>query len=102
MNNHSSLKNNKFPVSPIPNEVPMDDQIVYRFSHKPDEEVRFSIHEYRGSIYVDVRTFFQPKDGDEMKATRKGLTLRRDFFDELKKGILACEKTVSKLEPVKV
>ena len=76
----------------------MDDQVVYQFSRNQDETVYISIREYKNKKYLDLRVFFQPKDAEDMKPTRKGLTLGVEYLSELKKGILSCEKQLQSLK----
>ena len=70
----------------------MDNQILYQFSRNQDETVFFTLQEYKERKYLDLRVFYQPKDGDEMRPTKKGLTLPVDLLPELKRGVFACEK----------
>jgi hypothetical protein len=77
-------------------------QVLYRFSRRPDEEVIISVNEYKSKRYLDLRIFFQPKDREEMLPTKKGISLDLAHFDALKKGILACEKRVNQLQTMEV
>ena len=67
---------------------------LYSFKRNENEEVRFSIREYKARLYVDVRIFFAACDSCEYRPTRKGLTLPVAFLGELKRGI---EKAESEL-----
>ena len=73
----------------------MDNQILHQFSRNQDETVYFSLREYKDKKYIDLRVFFQPKDSDEMRPTKKGITLSLDLLSELKKGIAICEKKLA-------
>jgi hypothetical protein len=73
----------------------MEDQILYRFNRNQNETVYFNLHEYKGKKYLDLRVFFQPEDQEEMRPTRKGITIPVDLLGELKKGIASCEKKLS-------
>ncbi len=70
----------------------MDNEILYQFSRGQDETIYFSLNDYKNRKYLDLRVFFQPKDSDEMRPTKKGLTLAVELIPELKKGISICEK----------
>lgn len=74
----------------------MNDQVLYQFSRNQDESVFVTLRDYKNKKYVDLRVFFQPKDSEEMKPTKKGLTLGIEHLSELKKGILICEKQLQK------
>ena len=78
----------------------MENQVVHRFTRRQDESVYLTLREFKNRYYVDVRIFFQPKDGTDMRATRKGITLEVELLPELKKGILALEKKALSLETV--
>ena len=73
----------------------MDNQILYEFSRNQDETVYFSLREYKDRKYIDLRIFFQPKEEEEMRPTKKGITLALELFPELKKGVGACEKKLA-------
>ena len=72
----------------------MDNEFRYRFARKEDEEVQVSLRDFKDKLYIDLRIFYQPKDGGDMRPTRKGITLELDRLSELKKGISACEKRI--------
>ena len=87
-------------LSPHANQwgTPMENEVIYRFPRKQDEEVYISLREYKDRQYIDLRIFFQPKDSDEMRPTKKGITIEIELLKELKKGILASEKRVLALQ----
>ena len=73
----------------------MENQILYQFARNQDEAVYFSLREYKERKYIDLRIFYQPKDADEMRPTKKGITLALELLPELKKGISVCEKKLT-------
>ena len=73
----------------------VEDKILYEFNRNSDETIYFTLHEYKQRKYLDLRVFFKPKDGDEMRPTRKGLTLPIELVGELKKGIDSCQKDIA-------
>lgn len=70
----------------------MEDQVLYKFARNQDETVYFSLREYKERTYIDLRVFYRPKDNDEMRPTKKGITLPLTLLPELKRGVFACEK----------
>ena len=50
------------------------------------ETIRFQITEYRGRSYADVRIFYRD-DNEELKPTRKGLTISPLLWPEFVQGI---------------
>ena len=73
----------------------MDNQILYQFPRNQDETVYLSLREYKDRKYIDLRIFYQPKDSDEMRPTKKGITLSLDLLGELKRRITAFEKKLT-------
>ena len=70
----------------------MENQVLYRFNRNQNDSVYISFREYKGRKYLDLRIFYQPEDQEEMRATKKGITIPLELFGELKKGIISCEK----------
>jgi len=50
------------------------------------EQVRFYVNEYQGHEYMDIRAFYRSEEG--WRPSRKGVTLRPEFYRELLKGVL--------------
>ena len=66
---------------------------IFTFRKNATEEIRVSLHEYRGRKYFDIRAFREKDTGHlEFLRTAKGLTLSVYILPELKKAILALEK----------
>lgn len=61
--------------------------LVYSFQKNPEEEIRFSLREYKDRRYLDLRLWFQPSNGGDYRPTKKGLTLSVEHLPELKKGL---------------
>lgn len=65
----------------------MDKKIIHAFPKNTDEEIRLSAGEFKEKIYLDLRIFYRDQETDEMRPTKRGITLALDHFSELKKGI---------------
>ncbi len=68
---------------------PGDDEFglpVHVFERSASEQIRISLNEFRGFEYIDIRVFFASEDG--YRPTRRGLTLRKDLYPELFRGIV--------------
>ena len=74
-----------------------EDQIVYRFQKNPEEEIRLSLREYKERLYLDLRLWFQPSSGGELRPTKKGLTFSTDLLPELKKGLERAGRLASEM-----
>ncbi|MBN2467149.1 MAG: transcriptional coactivator p15/PC4 family protein [Deltaproteobacteria bacterium] len=69
-------------------------EVIARFEKNSFEEVRISLTEFRGKDLIDIRVYFQPEGEEEMRPTKKGITISPEKFPELKEGILALEKAL--------
>ena len=73
------------------------ERVIHSFQKNPEEEVRFTLKEYKDRQYLDLRLWFQTSSGGEYYPTKKGLTLSLDYLGELKKGIERAGKEASEL-----
>ena len=65
----------------------MTEQIfLHSFAKNEEEEVRFSIREYKDRRYLDFRIWYQTKEG-EYHPTKKGLTLSLELLPEVMRGL---------------
>lgn len=63
------------------------DRVIYSFPKNEQEEVRFTLRSYKDRQYLDLRLWFQPSSGGDLRPTKKGLTLGLEYLSELKRGI---------------
>ncbi len=57
---------------------------VCELSKNAREKIVFSLTEFRGRHYLDMRVHVVGEDGGQDIITRKGLTLRVDFYPQFK------------------
>jgi len=69
-------------------------EVIARFEKNSFEEVRISLTEFKGKELIDIRVYYQPEGEEEMRPTKKGITISLDKFPELQKGLAALEKTL--------
>lgn len=69
-------------------------ELVARFEKNSFEEVRISLTEFKGKDLIDIRVYYQPEGEEEMRPTKKGITISPEKFSELKKGIQSLEKVL--------
>ncbi|HNR12032.1 MAG TPA: transcriptional coactivator p15/PC4 family protein [Thermodesulfobacteriota bacterium] len=69
-------------------------ELVARFEKNSFEEVRISLTEFKGKDLIDIRVYYQPEGEEEMRPTKKGITISPEKFTELKKGIQQLEKAL--------
>ena len=70
------------------------DKLIAEFQKNALETVRVSLREYKGHRLIDFRVYYRD-DNDELRPTRKGVSLSVGLFDELK---AATEKLEEALE----
>ena len=73
------------------------DRIIYSFPKNEEEEVRFTLRSYKDRQYLDLRLWFQPSSGGDLRPTKKGLTLGLEYLVELKKGIERSAKSAPEM-----
>ena len=67
-------------------------ELIARFEKNSFEEVRISLTEFKGKELIDIRVYYQPEGEEEMRPTKKGITISPEKFPELQKGLIALEK----------
>ncbi len=56
-----------------------------------NEVIRIAKSEYRGSRYIDIRIFFETKEGGEYRPTRKGIAIKEDIFGVFAEAVRSAE-----------
>jgi len=62
-------------------------EVISQFTKNAVEEVRVSLTEYRGHKLIDLRVYYEPRDGGDRLPSKKGLTISVELFPELKKAL---------------
>ncbi len=57
----------------------------------PNEKIFFSLSEFKGRKYADIRVYFENGES-EWKPTKKGITISLDRFAEFKDNVGALEE----------
>jgi hypothetical protein len=65
-----------------------DSQTVHAFESGRNA-IRASLSEFKGKTYVDLRVWYQPEPGAELKPTQKGVTVPLDSLDDLEAAVQA-------------
>lgn len=67
---------------------PVQNQLIYRFPRREDEEIHFTLRVLEsGATFIDVRIWSRPNQESPFIPTRKGLWVRLNQVHELKKGV---------------
>jgi len=71
-----------------------DDQeaVLAAFLRTDRNEVRLRLRTFRGTQYLDLRTFFLPKDFAEMVPTKRGIQLPLEVLPELLSGLARAQE----------
>lgn len=69
-----------------------ESEIITSFQKNSQEEFRFSITNFKGREYADIRIFYE-KDGDYYPS-KKGITVSLDTWVEFRDAILRLEEAL--------
>ena len=71
---------------------------VHSFPNSNGEEIQIAIRKYQGKYYIDLRHWFQSREGEagSLRPTKRGVFLPVERLPELKEGVdllmQACDK----------
>ncbi len=65
--------------------------VVAEMEKSWNEKILFSLTEFKGKSYADVRVYYEDDEG-ELKPTKKGITITLDRFAEFKEHLQALEE----------
>ena len=66
-------------------------EVIARFKKNQTEEVRISFTEFKGYKLIDLRVWYEDREG-QRKPTKQGIAISRELIPELKKAILEAEE----------
>ncbi len=66
-------------------------EVVAEMEKSWNEKIMFSLSDYKGKNYADIRVYFEDDEG-EWKPTKKGITIALDRFSEFKEHLEQLEK----------
>ncbi len=72
----------------------MSDKLITRMEKNSQEEIRFSLQEYRGTELIDIRVYYDA--GDVIKPTKKGISIPLERFDKFADCIENVKKRIGK------
>jgi len=72
-------------------------RVVYSFEYR-DTLVRFAISEYRGRVYLDIRSFWQPSPDKPWQPTKKGFRHNIEVLGDWQAGLAAREAAVDGID----
>ncbi len=66
-------------------------EVVAEMEKSWNEKIVFSLSDYKGKNYADIRIYFEDDEG-EWKPIKKGITIGLDRFSEFKEHLEQLEK----------
>jgi hypothetical protein len=69
------------------------DEVVHQFE-SGRSWIRASIKSWRGFTWLDLRTYWEPEPGAELRPTKRGICVRSDDLDELEACLHAWQKAL--------
>ncbi len=66
-------------------------QVICKLPKNAREQIVFSLNEWKGKHFLDLRVFLVGEDGGPDIPTKKGLTLAVDLYPQFKKGLAQVE-----------
>ena len=73
----------------------MKEILIDEFEKNNREKVMISIKEFKKNYYLDIRVYFENKEG-EYSPSKKGITISLELLDDLKEAIEKVEKELNK------
>jgi hypothetical protein len=70
------------------------DQVVREFE-AGSQIIRASVSHFRGEAYVDLRVWYEPEPGQELRPTKKGIRVAADYLDDLREAVDALTAAVA-------
>jgi len=70
-----------------------DDQVLHEFE-AGRHTYRASLSQFRGETYLDLREWYEPEPGQPLKPTRKGISVRAEYLEELQEAVAALAAAV--------
>jgi hypothetical protein len=71
----------------------MADRLITKMEKNSQEEIRFSLQDYRGTALVDIRVYYDGGSGEKIP-TKKGISIPLELFDEFMKRLGQVKKAV--------
>ncbi len=72
------------------NQEPMD-ELVAVINRGQTQQIQFRVNEFKGSNYIDIRTYYFDENSEEFKPTRKGISIPVELYEELKEALAKVE-----------
>jgi hypothetical protein len=72
----------------------MADEVITKMEKNSQEEIRFSLQEYRGTDLVDIRVYYDGGSSAKIP-TKKGISIPIERFEELMECLRKAKKTIS-------
>ncbi len=71
-----------------------DDRDFIEIEKNSREKIRLSISEFKGKKLIDLRIWYEDKENQDYKPSKKGLSISVDKYQELKDAIIKLENMI--------
>ncbi|MDP3920858.1 MAG: transcriptional coactivator p15/PC4 family protein [Candidatus Omnitrophota bacterium] len=74
-----------------------ESQVIHTFPKSSDEDIQLSLRHYKERLYIDIRIWFQSRDGAGMRPSKKGVHFTVERLADLERGVAELKKRCSEL-----
>ncbi len=67
------------------------EKVIAEFEKNAQETIRVQLREFRGYQLLDIRVFFHPEEGGDMRPSKKGISVSAELVPKIKEAIQAAE-----------
>ena len=70
------------------------EKLIAEFEKNSQEVIRVQLREFRGHQLLDVRVFYHPEEGGEVRPSKKGISVTAELVPQIRKAIEEGEKAL--------
>jgi len=72
-----------------------DQRIVHVIQKTPTEQIQMAWRLYKDRQYADIRLWYRSENEDEMRPTKRGVSLPLELWPDFQKGIAALDQVIA-------
>ena len=70
------------------------EKLITEFEKNSQEVIRVQLREFRGHQLLDVRVFYHPEEGGEVRPSKKGISVSAELVPKIRAAIEEAEKAL--------
>ncbi len=70
------------------------EKLIAEFEKNAQEVVRVQLREFKGHQLLDIRVFYHPEEGGEMRPSRKGISVSAELVPKIKEAVEAADNAL--------